>query len=1760
MNLKAFKVSRRRCITSGSLGSGRTRSDDGVALILVLSVLMALMVLAVPMLTVARQESAASVAPFARAKARAVADGMVRYAEHRLQSGHRDEEALRAGAPVTSSEGSFVHATPDYDTAAEAEVPPDLLNERGQPLVDGEGTPFLHRTSGRDVTTDLKVRDEQAWPNLISAPPFLIAASLARTTLGADITDKDTEIQVEDTSAFPAKGAIYLNGEIITYSSKEPGRFVGCQRGAEGGLKARAHRSDAYVLDDRSREITTLLYASPKAKGGWREPVQPTFVKEIALLGRSALSPLEVDRLVLDFATLGRRSVAGAFGEKVTVRAPIDPAADDGNGFPIQVTTAEGFNPGTIVRLSDGIQEEFGIVMQARSQGGFFGGGFGTLRLAKAPRGSYEIGRTTVQPMLRHPVNINSAPSSVLYRLIEGVEFVPGGRPQQGSPGRVSGESATIVVEGILANRPFRDFQHFRKVLQELVEANKIIFTSMHAEAVFRNAVDANDVALLTSTVPFSFQSYDYYTIEGSAVVNDQSGRELARESIRQRVHVSPSGWLQSNFDTQWDFEDSLVRSRSGRYVTTFPFPVERWVSATQIPASRIPRMLQGFGGNPFGGAAQEEQKGEEKKQDARFEDGVFPSRDEGHVQLIPARMESRGYNKHFDGPAQLLFPIEDPGVTLDRINPEGWLLSGGPFKIDPRDASGGFGGGGQTMQVGGRTRRTQGGAGGPSTVEVRIESGQGGGGGLGGGGNRGGGNRGGGSLMGRTTPNPVRVDMWYRFGGGAGGRHVLYDFVGENADEDRITLSRENDGALVARVADRTLDDPSDSVEEVAVTRWEPEVGGFWQPNTWYHLGVGYRGSHPNDVALFADGMKRGRARFHGTLSGNFDANDTNFSIEDAEGWPDFGVAMVGSEVVAFERNGNSFDVLQFQGQTWGRGQRGTRRLSHTAGEPVTLFGYSGLPRTANGNSGTCIPPGGATLKDSLSHWCVASFDSNTTISINVPGPGGIPLVIQLEVHDPSKPNGSILTLNNNSLGVPDFDAFPASGGYIVIVSADVPVPGAPQGGIEFAKYQSRAGNQLIGLQSVPNPPNPDLAAAGGNAVAPISVQRLVHPVRLAGQGSVPSLSTLAVVFPVSIALTSIEGYLEPEAPQGNSAAAGPLAAWNTDPEFVQLGLPNTRNLEQNDIEWVRYHHIDESGSHLLCDEVRFIQAAAFVLEATTLGGGALLGAHDRVGMFFPFRRQCGTALLSNGRISSGTEVVPCIRTEAMGARTAINNPNYSPTVQDAPVNGQRWSFAGFGDSVTIEGQNSRDRKRATVAWAGVDEWTVRTLNLNGQQIQLEVVRDYPGQGWIAFSESLGVEYRQRSLPRDGLTQSRTNYVRLLKFPSGELPDMGRAARAYAGGDAEGQIGSQDAILDEVRVTPFEPERYVLWNHTAADFPQNGTGTVVPSTGINETVDEIPIANVQWVVSAPTVFGSEPVFYILPDGRKIHYDEELRGLPTQDAGLVQIGEEVIAFRGVGRGQSGGPALLDCQRGFLGTIPTKHGMGENVVFLDYVNVSRLQSAMDGTSATIPVASLQAFFQNGGTVLIENEMMHYTELQTGSLSMPLALNDQGEATGGLFRGRYGTTSQAHDAGAIVLEMPYRYWDRYAPRQDSGEMSYYGFSLDLPGAFFHKITMEEYRPNPATDIEILCRTDPSIPWTADPKKTPGLYLFEEATAADPALVNRAGRGLDVRVLFRYLPGAFPSDLLSGHDWKTTPELRSISVTYADETRVLGRENRK
>ncbi len=72
--------------------------------------------------------------------------------------------------------------------------------------------------------------------------------------------------------------------------------------------------------------------------------------------------------------------------------------------------------------------------------------------------------------------------------------------------------------------------------------------------------------------------------------------------------------------------------------------------------------------------------------------------------------------------------------------------------------------------------------------------------------------------------------------------------------------------------------------------------------------------------------------------------------TVENTNGWPDNGAAMVGTEVFEFESKGDGTLVVRknsYSEDVVGRGTRGTLPQQHTEGTPVALLGWSNAPLT---------------------------------------------------------------------------------------------------------------------------------------------------------------------------------------------------------------------------------------------------------------------------------------------------------------------------------------------------------------------------------------------------------------------------------------------------------------------------------------------------------------------------------------------------------------------------------------------------------------------------------------------------------------------------------------------------------------------------------------------------------------------------------------------------------------------------------------------
>ena len=174
-------------------------------------------------------------------------------------------------------------------------------------------------------------------------------------------------------------------------------------------------------------------------------------------------------------------------------------------------------------------------------------------------------------------------------------------------------------------------------------------------------------------------------------------------------------------------------------------------------------------------------------------------------------------------------------------------------------------------------------------------------------------------------------------------------------------------------------------------------------------------------------------------------------------------------------------------------------------------------------------------------------------------------------------------------------------------------------------------------------------------------------------------------------------------------------------------------------------------------------------------------------------------------------------------------------------------------------------------------------------------------------------------------------------------------------------------------------------------------------------------------------------------------------------------------------------------------------------------------------------------------------------QLGFGRFPVAADLGGGGTRRLFQGGEALLGllklAAHAAGDPVILFPFRYWDRWADRADAPELAYFRLALRQPAAFWRTVFWDEEQPSSGgCAIEVLQRTDPAVPWDADPESTPQLKLLVRGMhkeEANPIGVQRDSA--EWRAFVRYAPHAFDASTGLSHAWKQTPRLRLFGVEY-------------
>lgn len=342
----------------------------------------------------------------------------------------------------------------------------------------------------------------------------------------------------------------------------------------------------------------------------------------------------------------------------------------------------------------------------------------------------------------------------------------------------------------------------------------------------------------------------------------------------------------------------------------------------------------------------------------------------------------------------------------------------------------------------------------------------------------------------------PFCFEMWW-LPGTAGSESYLFD-TGENELSNRA-LAYFDGAKLVFRVADTTVPDFGSTAENglttMAEIRYAFDDGLDFDPTVPYHLSFYARGSKPTDLALFVDGVPRGKRAFitqttksvgpvqqaGGPFSNiaGYNANQgETISVLDTELFPDFGVLRIGDEL--FEYTGKTkdkFSVSGVPGQPFGgRARRGTfadppqtivkqgntqaTKEIHPERSIVELYGYAALIAQKR------VPNGDSQLSDPLGAFAVAMVDPNAEeakqkIEVNRPQ-GGPPLqvgtglpatAVRIPITGLGKPAVSSSSSSGSSGSSSSSNqlssAFSKNGGFALVVSSPTPPPSVAQASV---------------------------------------------------------------------------------------------------------------------------------------------------------------------------------------------------------------------------------------------------------------------------------------------------------------------------------------------------------------------------------------------------------------------------------------------------------------------------------------------------------------------------------------------------------------------------------------------------------------------------------------------------------------------------------------------------------------------------------------
>lgn len=482
-----------------------------------------------------------------------------------------------------------------------------------------------------------------------------------------------------------------------------------------------------------------------------------------------------------------------------------------------------------------------------------------------------------IEVEMRHPVNVNTAKREVLTAMFEGLSLF-------GLPGSQVSRGAASNLANRLMGRNIQRLEQFLMILASTMSGPQGL-------AVALNAV-CPSAALLqgTGTVPVCFKSYDVYTLEAFASMNNPAGTEVAGRGYREVVSVSPPTTLQLSCESQYDFNQMMSQIAIALQALQPP-PANNTVvqnQPLQIPSFGYPysnRMLSYP--QPITTLADVLLKPQQRP---------GPNGNEAYVTVLPSQ-DNRG-------------ELSDPSFEQ--------VLTGWQDKHNRNHYSTELDG---HKESGESFPWTQFFALNHANEDDALEPGQQ-----------------------RPDTGSGGFEVWAKWTSPPASGPI-FD-IQEQPTTNRVTLHLDN-GELVLTAADATIPNTADPFGKIANGVAEIHWPNFTiSPDTWTHFSAHWKSVRYADLALFVDGLSDPNAKFMHytqpggqelmtTLASALTPTSTSLTLKNSSMCPTDNEAtplLVGNEVILYNPSGG----------TAVRGARGTLAVDHQSQVNVSLYGYS--------------------------------------------------------------------------------------------------------------------------------------------------------------------------------------------------------------------------------------------------------------------------------------------------------------------------------------------------------------------------------------------------------------------------------------------------------------------------------------------------------------------------------------------------------------------------------------------------------------------------------------------------------------------------------------------------------------------------------------------------------------------------------------------------------------------------------------------------